>query len=103
MRILKNCSTGEVEENFVVFLGAAMKLNQMRSSLKAFVFILSATMFFAAGCRAQSAKKSDAPAHPWMNKSLSADERADMVIKQMTLDKKIQLVHGTGWGPLIPG
>ena len=32
-----------------------------------------------------------------------ADERADMVIKEMTLDEKIQLVHGTGWGPLIPG
>ncbi len=80
-----------------------MKSNQMGSRLKAIVFVLSATMFFAAGCRAQSAKKSDAPSHPWMNKSLSADERADMVIKEMTLDEKIQLVHGTGWGPLIPG
>ena len=38
-----------------------MKSNQMGSRLKAIVFVLSATMFFAAGCRAQSAKKSDAP------------------------------------------
>ena len=39
---------------------------------------------------------------PWMNTSLSPDERADMVLKQMTLDEKIDLVHGEGmpgWGP----
>src|ERR1700749_4453292 len=33
---------------------------------------------------------------PWMNKSLSPDERADLVLKQMTLDEKISLLHGTG-------
>jgi beta-glucosidase len=26
---------------------------------------------------------------PWMNTALSPDERADMVLKQMTLDEKI--------------
>lgn len=41
--------------------------------------------------------------HPWMNKALSPDARADLVIAQMTLDEKIQLVHGTGWGVLRPG
>jgi beta-glucosidase len=46
---------------------------------------------------------SAASAFPWMNKSLSPDERADLVIKQMTLDEKIQLVHGAGWGVLRPG
>jgi beta-glucosidase len=40
---------------------------------------------------------------PWMDKSLSPDQRADMVIKQMTLDEKMQLVHGTGWGVLRAG
>ncbi|TCK70738.1 beta-glucosidase family protein [Acidipila rosea] len=42
---------------------------------------------------------------PWMNKSLSPDERADMVLKQMTLNEKIGLVHGEGmpgWGPPRP-
>jgi len=34
--------------------------------------------------------------HPWMNASLSPDERADMVLKEMTLDEKIDLVHGMG-------
>ncbi|MGC1782813.1 MAG: glycoside hydrolase family 3 C-terminal domain-containing protein [Acidobacteriaceae bacterium] len=31
-----------------------------------------------------------------MNRSLSPDERADMVLKQMTLDEKIDLMHGQG-------
>ncbi|WP_446745416.1 beta-glucosidase [Silvibacterium acidisoli] len=41
--------------------------------------------------------------HPWDDKTLSPDVRADMVIKEMTLDEKIQLVHGTGWGALREG
>ena len=41
--------------------------------------------------------------HPWDDKSLSPDQRADMVIKEMTLDEKLQLVHGTGWGALREG
>ena len=46
-----------------------------------------------------------APGQPWMNTRLSPDERADLVIKQMTLDEKIQLVHGSMamFGPKIPG
>src|SRR5580692_10531220 len=34
--------------------------------------------------------------HPWMNASLSPDERAAMVLKELTLDEKIDLVHGMG-------
>ena len=34
------------------------------------------------------------PAGPWMDKTLPPDQRADLVIAQMTLDEKIQLVHG---------
>ncbi|HUB77841.1 MAG TPA: glycoside hydrolase family 3 C-terminal domain-containing protein [Bryobacteraceae bacterium] len=33
---------------------------------------------------------------PWMDKSLSPDQRADLVLAQMTLDEKITLVHGMG-------
>ncbi|MDQ2833413.1 MAG: glycoside hydrolase family 3 C-terminal domain-containing protein [Acidobacteriota bacterium] len=40
---------------------------------------------------------------PWMNLSLSPDQRADMVVRQLTLDEKIQLVHGYGWGVLRKG
>jgi beta-glucosidase len=43
-----------------------------------------------------------------MDKSLSPDQRADLLIEQMTLDEKIQLVHGSGMmgamhlGPVNP-
>src|SRR5260370_5042649 len=40
---------------------------------------------------------------PWMNRNLSPDQRADLVIEQMTPDEKIQLVHVTGWGGLKGG
>ena len=35
-------------------------------------------------------------AFPWMDKTLSPDQRADLVIARMTLDEKIGLVHGAG-------
>jgi beta-glucosidase len=40
--------------------------------------------------------------HSWMNTKLSADERAAMVVKEMTLDEKIQMLHGTGMAGLSP-
>ena len=43
-----------------------------------------------------------APKHyAWSDKSLSPDVRADMVIKEMTLGEKIQLLHGPGWGAIF--
>lgn len=45
------------------------------------------------------------PTGPWMNTNLSPDQRADLVLKQMTLDEKIALLHGTGMqglGPVSP-
>lgn len=42
-------------------------------------------------------------ARPWMNAKLSPDERASLVVKEMTMAEKIQLVHGIGWGPLREG
>jgi beta-glucosidase len=33
---------------------------------------------------------------PWMDKTLSAGERTDLVLKQMTLDEKLELLHGNG-------
>ena len=51
----------------------------------------------------QSAVEQAAPRQPWMNPSLDPDTRADLMIGAMTLDEKIQLVHGVGWGVLRPG
>ena len=42
---------------------------------------------------------------PWMDKSLSPDARAEMVLKELTLDEKIGLVHGNsmpGWSKPWP-
>lgn len=55
--------------------------------------------------RLHNESENQSPTHPWMNISLSPDERAEMVLKEMTLDEKIDLVHGQGmpgWGPPNP-
>jgi beta-glucosidase len=58
-----------------------------------------ATFLIAHGtCRSEQAAQP-----PWLNASLPPDLRADLVMQQLTLDEKIQLVHGIGWGPLKPG
>jgi len=70
----------------------------MTSRILGIVFGLSA-LFAAAPISAQSNQKSP---KPWMNPALSADERADLVLKEMTLDEKISLLHGTGMEGLSP-
>ncbi len=47
-------------------------------------------------------KSSNAASMPWMNQSLSPDERAALVLKEMTLDEKIGMLHGTGMKGLSP-
>jgi beta-glucosidase len=41
-----------------------------------------------------SRSQNQSASRPWMNPKLSPDERADLLSKQMTLDEKIQLLHG---------
>jgi len=66
---------------------------------------LSAVLVFASlgAPQAQAQKQPDTAKMPWMNKALDPDQRADLVLHQMTLDEKIQMVHGTGWGVLRKG
>ncbi|HEX5431788.1 MAG TPA: hypothetical protein VFW83_07470, partial [Bryobacteraceae bacterium] len=77
--------------------------------MKSRILFRSAPALLALAClgapalHSQEPHKPAAQHHPWDNKSLSPDQRADMVQKQLTLDEKIQLVHGTGWGALRPG
>src|SRR5262249_28892288 len=50
-------------------------------------------------------QQSPKPSFPWMNTQLSPDERAGLIVKEMTLDEKITLLHGTGHpglGPMSP-
>jgi beta-glucosidase len=58
------------------------------------LFILS----LISACPAQSSGKT----HAWMNTNLSPDDRASLVVKAMTLDEKVQMLHGTGMEGLSP-
>ena len=62
------------------------------------LLLLNADILLPSSAGAQSKAKQ----HPWMNPSLSPDERAAMVVKEMTLDEKISLLHGTGMVGLSP-
>jgi beta-glucosidase len=70
-------------------------------ALSSFFVALAFVSSGSSSARAQ--EKPDISKMPWMNKSLSPDERANLVLEQMTLDEKIQMVHGAGWGVLRPG
>ena len=62
--------------------------------------------FAIAWCAPAAVHAESNPDHekmPWMNKALPPDQRADLVLAQMTLDEKVQMVHGQGWGVLRAG
>ena len=82
--------------------------------IPALVLVLALSSAFAQGPNQAS---NPALQGPWLDKSLSPDKRADLLIEQMTLDEKIALVHGfdvwnysappqwlggAGWVPGIP-
>ena len=56
---------------------------------------LAIAVFSAAGKLAPG-QAIDLKQAAWMNRTLTPDQRADLVIQQMTLDEKIQLLHGAG-------
>lgn len=58
------------------------------------VLLLLSSLCLAGSLAAQ--QKAAVPAGPWMNRSLSPDERADLVQKELTLDEKVALLHGVG-------
>jgi len=53
-------------------------------------FLLAITIFAASQAVTQNSPQ------PWMNVSLSPEQRADLVLKQLTLDEKLALLHGNG-------
>src|ERR1700751_1416978 len=62
-----------------------------------FGFYLRCTVIAALGAIiATSVAAAQVADGPWMNPKLSPEERADMVLKQMTLDEKLALLHGNG-------
>jgi beta-glucosidase len=76
-------------------------MKSLRCSLCNFrvIFFALPALLFVCGVSqsdAQHHQQPPAPTGPWMNASLSPDERADLVLKEMTLDEKIALLHGVG-------
>ena len=72
------------------------KLNQSKMTpFRSVSFAAILGLFVVLG--AASAANPDKPHQwPWMNTQLSFDQRAGLVLKEMTLDEKIQLMHGQG-------
>lgn len=60
------------------------------------LFLALACALAAVPAFAQHHQTPPPPPGPWMNTTLSPDERADLVIKELTLDEKIALLHGVG-------
>ncbi len=58
---------------------------------------LGAALLSSTWAMAQFPAISQPKHYPWSDTTLSPDTRADMVVKELTLDEKIQLVHGLGW------
>lgn len=81
------------------------KLSRIKFALFAMLaFATGITIFLkhasSALAQGQSANR------PWMDKTLSPDRRADLVLQEMTLDEKIALLHGNGmpgWPREVPG
>ncbi len=65
--------------------------------------VFAVVLLAASSAFAQNSAAPKADNRPWMDKSLSPDQRADLVIQQMTLDEKMNFVHGTGWNGLREG
>ena len=57
-----------------------------------FVLLIAATAIIA-GASSAIAQVTD---RPWMNTKLSPQERAELALKELTLEEKIALLHGNG-------
>jgi beta-glucosidase len=76
-----------------------MKMNGVRlySILFAGVAGFCLFLFFAAGhLRSFGKVSAQTENRPWMNASLSPDKRADLVLKELTFEEKLSLIHGNG-------
>src|SRR5580700_4888925 len=70
-------------------------LDRMNNHNRGSFFLLSllAVIGIISGTSSLLAQDTD---RPWMNSKLSPEERAELVLKQMTLDEKLVILHGNG-------
>jgi beta-glucosidase len=71
-------------------VGSHMQKRKLGFYLFCTVITALGTIISASMAAAQVAER------PWMNPKLSPEERADLVLKQLTLDEKLALLHGNG-------
>jgi beta-glucosidase len=75
--------------------GEIMKYSRCRAVLGTLAIVSLSLSCLSTSSSSQRQKLAEAE-RPWKNTNLSADERADLVMKEMTLDEKIQILHGNG-------
>jgi len=73
-----------------------MRIRKLGKCLPLAAGMVGLLMAVMPGMAKNTQQQSSAADKPWMNTSLSPDERAELVLKQMTLDEKIALLHGNG-------
>lgn len=71
------------------------RLKRCRSWIVRLFSLVIAGMFGCIFAQHGFAQKRPPQKQAWMNAQLSPDKRADLVLQQMTLDEKIQMVHGS--------
>jgi hypothetical protein len=69
---------------------------KMILSISRSAFCLALGWLLAGSAFVQPPMRPQTPSGPWMDKSLSPDRRADLVVQQMTLDEKLSMLHGKG-------
>lgn len=70
-----------------------MKVRNLRRPQPWAIVVLATMLVLTAAVGSVMAQEAN---QPWMNSSLSPEERAELVLKQMTLEEKIALLHGNG-------
>src|SRR3984885_767720 len=79
----------------------SLPMNRSFSLLLAAALTVAGSISLNAQHRHHNRTDSQTQNQPWMRPGLAPDERADMVLKHLTLDEKIDLLHGNGmpgWG-----
>jgi beta-glucosidase len=61
---------------------------------RAIGLLMSCAMVLSLLCAAATEAQVDD--RPWMNPKIAPEVRAEMVVREMTLDEKLTLLHGTG-------
>jgi len=81
-------------------------LRQATLKISEFALLLLASLAIPALSQGHAhSQQPPKPTGPWMDATLAPDTRADLVLKELTLDEKILLIHGAGMqgmGPVSP-